>query len=133
MPVMTQESLQEQTPWEQARRNAKALNGHDIVVAGDPGAGAALISNIVYELGYDYLDPYVTLPDAGGTAQSGLAYYRQRLVATAGEGRSAPEGPLLPGGAYRRFIKTHFYPEVFAGVPFERRGADGARPARHDL
>jgi hypothetical protein len=109
----TQESLREQTPWDQARHNAKALGEHDIVVAGDPGGGAALISNIVHELGYDYLDPYIPVPDPGGTAQSGLAYYRQRLAATAGDGRGTPEA----GEAYRRFIKTHFYPDVFTSVP----------------
>jgi len=117
---MTDESVQDISPWELARVNAKLLGEHDIVVAGDPGAGAALISNIVYELGFDYLDPYITTPDkedAGQATPGQLAYYQQRLLATAGDNRPAPDRPAAHGDLHRRFIKTHFYPEVFADVP----------------
>lgn len=116
---MTQESVRAMNPWEQARLNAKSLGEHDIVVAGDPGAGAALISNIVYELGFGYLDPYIETPAEQGTERAApgqLTYYRQRLLATGSANRAAPHRPAGHDHQHRRFIKTHFYPEVFANA-----------------
>ncbi|MFF3642579.1 sulfotransferase domain-containing protein [Streptomyces sp. NPDC002564] len=119
---MTEESVRDRElrPDELARRSARLLGEHDIVVAGDPGSGQALVANIVFELGFDYLDPYVESPDAadgtGGAAESvesRLDYYRQRLAATS-EKSGAALDRAASGAVPKRFIKTHFYPEVFA-------------------
>ncbi|MET8689532.1 sulfotransferase domain-containing protein [Streptomyces sp. NPDC004732] len=114
---MTEDSARELRPDELARRSARLLGEHDIVVAGDPGSGQALVANIVFELGFDYLDPYVEPPqEADGVAQSvedRLDYYRQRLAATSEKSQAALDR-AASGAVAKRFIKTHFYPEVFA-------------------
>lgn len=122
-------------------RNVRRLSQRDIVVAGDPGCGAALVSNIVYELGFDYLDPYTEVLNEDGSVQmtdERLSYYRQRLPATAGngnaagdsriagDGKTAGDGRTVPAGRppnpdRLRFVKTHLYSDRFAGVPL--RGA----------
>ncbi|MFF1378299.1 sulfotransferase domain-containing protein [Streptomyces sp. NPDC058308] len=104
-------------PDELARRSARLLGENDIVVAGDPGSGQALVANIVHELGFEYLDPYVESPDerdgAAQAVETQLEYYRKRLAATSERDRDGVAE--APGGTdAKRFIKTHFYPEVFA-------------------
>lgn len=99
-------------------RNVRRLSDRDIVVAGDPGCGAALVSNIVHELGFDYLDPYTEVLNEDGSLQvtdERLSYYRRRLPATAA-GKAAADGDDR-----LRFVKTHLYCDRFAGVPL--RGA----------
>jgi hypothetical protein len=96
------------------KRNIRKLGRRDIVVAGDPGAGNALIGNIVLELGFDYLDPYTeVIADDGSTspAENQLSY-RQRMAATAA--RDSADAVPQPA---RRFVKTHLYPDAFADVP----------------
>lgn len=100
-------------------RNVRRLGERDIVVAGDPGCGAALVSNIVFELGFDYLDPYTEVLNEDGSVQmtdERLSYYRERLPATAGHGQ-AEAAQRQPGHDGRRFVKTHLYPEHFRDVP----------------
>ena len=104
------------------RHNARLLSERDIVVAGDPGAGNALVGNIVLELGLDYLDPYTEVVETDGSsspAQS-RASYRQRMAATAARDGASAAVPS-PGGGAGRFVKTHLYSDVFDGVPL--RGA----------
>lgn len=118
---MTNRTQTELDPIQLCQRNARRLGKHDVVVAGDPGCGAALVSNIVYELGLRYLDPYSEVLDEDGIVQDtldNLSDYRQRLPATASNGGSQlrPSGQL--GARFpRRFVKTHLYPEHYAGVP----------------
>jgi hypothetical protein len=97
------------------RHNARLLGERDVVVAGDPGAGNALVGNIVQELGLDYLDPYTeVLTDDGSAAPAqNHADYRQRMAATADRDQAG----ATAGQSARRFVKTHLYPEVFDGVP----------------
>lgn len=96
------------------RQNARLLGDRDVLVAGDPGAGNALVGNIVLELGLDYLDPYTEVVSADGTATSvdGQTSYRQRMAATAAHDLAG--GEARP--AARRFVKTHLYPDAFTGV-----------------
>ncbi|MGH3166476.1 MAG: sulfotransferase domain-containing protein [Trebonia sp.] len=104
-------------PVDLCESNVQRLGKRDIVVAGDPGCGAALISNIVFELGFDYLDPYTEVLDDDGRVQvdqNRLEYYRQRLPATA-DPASTSEYPRPPASC--RFVKTHLYPHLFDGVP----------------
>ncbi|WP_055563928.1 sulfotransferase domain-containing protein [Streptomyces atriruber] len=114
---MTEDSARELRPDELARRSARLLGEHDIVVAGDPGSGQALVANIVFELGFDYLDPYVESPEeadgASKSVEDRLDYYRQRLAATSEKSQAALDR-AASGAVAKRFIKTHFYPEVFA-------------------
>ncbi|MEU1118722.1 MULTISPECIES: sulfotransferase domain-containing protein [unclassified Streptomyces] len=119
---MTEDSVREKLrPDELARRSARLLGERDIVVAGDPGSGQALVANIVHELGFEYLDPYVESPDerdgAAQAVEAQLEYYRKRLAATSERDHASgpgADGPAGGGPDARRFIKTHFYPEVFA-------------------
>lgn len=96
------------------RQNVRLLGERDIVVAGDPGAGNALIGNIALELGFGYLDPYteVVAEDGSSTPAENRMSYRQRMAATA----ARDEGAVAGRGA-RRFVKTHLYPDLFSGVP----------------
>jgi hypothetical protein len=97
------------------KHNIGKLGRRDILVAGDPGAGNALIGNIMLELGYDYLDPYteVVAEDGSASPAENQLSYRQRMAATAAHDQAgaAPEPPA------RRFVKTHLYPEMFADAP----------------
>src|SRR6185437_16700092 len=108
-------------PVQLCQRNARRLGIHDVVVAGDPGCGAALVSNIVYELGFGYLDPYTEVLNEDGTVRGTLdmlSGYRQRLSATAGQAGEQPKPAGQLGTRFpRRFVKTHLYPEHYAGVP----------------
>jgi hypothetical protein len=96
------------------RQNVRLLGERDVVVAGDPGAGNALVGNIVLELGLDYLDPYTEVVSGDGSAApvDSQASYRQRMAATAAHDEGRPDTP-----ADRRFVKTHLYPDAFEGVP----------------
>ncbi|GAA3078116.1 hypothetical protein GCM10020000_74770 [Streptomyces olivoverticillatus] len=92
------------------RRNAARLGARDIVIAAYPGSGAALIGNILIELGFDYIDPYSEVVAEGGQAQvieDHLAY-RSRLAATAAGDRSTAAGKTgdEPGSEPRFFSKT---------------------------
>lgn len=96
------------------RHNARLLGERDVVVAGDPGAGNALVGNIVQELGLDYLDPYTEVLTEDGSAAPAENHtgYRQRMAATAARDQAG-----ATRGSARRFVKTHLYPDVFEGVP----------------
>lgn len=96
------------------KHNVGKLGPRDILVAGDPGAGNALIGNIVLELGFDYLDPYteVVADDGSASPAENQLSYRQRMPATAAHDRAAAAADPPP----RRFVKTHLYPEIFADV-----------------
>jgi hypothetical protein len=100
------------------KRNVRLLGDRDIVVAGDPGAGNALIGNIVLELGFDYLDPYteVVTEDGSSVPAENQLSYRERMAATAVRDRAATEKSPAER-ASRRFVKTHLYPDIFSGVP----------------
>ncbi len=97
-------------PIELCRRNARLLGARDIVVAGDPGSGNALVSNLVLELGFDYLDSYTEElePDGSVRPVAGQLSYRDRLSATSGAGQRG-SGP--------RFVKTHLHAAHYAGIP----------------
>lgn len=115
---MIDSTIAELSPWDLGLRNSRLLGERDIVVAGDPGAGAALISNIVFELGFGYLDPYTEILDEHGSArvtEDRLSYYRQRLSATAAGGPAPADSPLA-ANVRTRFVKTHFYPDHFADI-----------------
>lgn len=98
------------------RRNAARLGARDIVIAAYPGSGAALIGNILIELGFDYIDPYSEVVAEGGQAQvieDHLAY-RSRLAATAAGDRSTAAGKTGDEpGSEPRFFKNHLYPAHF--------------------
>ncbi len=114
---MTDEMATAMDPVTLCERNVQRLGKRDIVVAGDPGCGAALVSNIVFELGFDYLDPYTEVLGDDGSVQvpqDRLDYYRQRLSATTGPDPAAGH-PRPPASS--RFVKTHLYPRLFDGVP----------------
>jgi hypothetical protein len=99
------------------QENIQLLGERDIAVAGDPGAGNALVGNIVLELGFEYLDPYTeSVTDDGSPApeQSQLSY-RRRMSATSVRDKTAVLAPAGPDG--HRFIKTHMPPDRFDGVP----------------
>ncbi|MFF3763341.1 sulfotransferase domain-containing protein [Streptomyces sp. NPDC001922] len=95
-------------------RNAARLGARDVVVAGYPGSGAALIGNILIELGIAYVDPYTEAVGEDGTSQviEDRLAYRSRLSATAASDRNAGGGE---GGADDgpRFFKNHLYPDHF--------------------
>lgn len=99
------------------QQNARLLGHRDVVVAGDPGAGNALLGNIVLELGLDYLDPYteVVADDGSSKPAENRTSYRQRMAATADRDEAVTNGSSPTQGA-RRFVKTHLYSGLFDGV-----------------
>jgi hypothetical protein len=100
------------------QRNARLLGARDVVVAGDPGAGNALVGNIALELGLDYLDPYteVVVQDGSSLPTDNRMSYRQRMAATAARDDAVTEGAAHRRASRRRFVKTHLYPDLFEGV-----------------
>ena len=91
------------------RRNVARLDGNGVAVVSYPGAGAALLGNIILELGLDYVDPYTEDLDREGTARPApdRVGYRRRLAASARrDDRGAATGET-------RFVKTHLLPEDF--------------------
>jgi hypothetical protein len=99
------------------QENLQLLGKRDIAVAGDPGAGNALVGNIVLELGFDYLDPYTesVTTDGSTSPEHSQLSYRQRMPATAVRDKTAVIAPA--GCDTHRFIKTHMPPDRFARVP----------------
>jgi hypothetical protein len=99
------------------RYNIHMLRGGDVIVAGYPGSGAALLGNMLLELGLEHVDPYTEQLAADGTARPAperLAY-RRRLAAAAARDTRGKAGPVPQGKAPVRFVKTHLLPEAFAG------------------
>ncbi|MEU7433796.1 sulfotransferase domain-containing protein [Streptomyces sioyaensis] len=101
-------------PVELHRRNAARLGARDVVVAGYPGSGAALVGNVLTELGFAYVDPYTEVVGEDGTSQviEDRLAYRSRLSATAAGDRNTGGGK---GGTDDgpRFFKNHLYPDHF--------------------
>jgi Sulfotransferase domain len=98
--------------------NIGMLRGGDVLVASYPGSGAALLGNVLLELGLWYADPYTEILSPDGTAGPApeRAAYRRRLAATTR--RDAATARPAPGGV--RFVKTHLLPRAF-GRPGEYR------------
>lgn len=96
-------------------RNLTRLNGAGIAIASYPGAGAALLGNILLELALDYVDPYTEELGVDGSARPAAdrVDYRRRIAAYA---RRDEKGGS-PGDV--RLVKTHLLPQDFP----RRRGA----------
>ncbi|KNB52180.1 sulfotransferase domain-containing protein [Streptomyces caatingaensis] len=99
-------------PFALHRWNAARLGGRDVVVAGYPASGAALVGNILTELGFGHLDPYTetVLPDGTSAVVEDRMTYRRRLAATAAEDRRHGVHRSADG---LRFVKNHLHPDAF--------------------
>ncbi|ANZ39677.1 hypothetical protein BBK82_30175 [Lentzea guizhouensis] len=88
-------------------RNAARLGAQDVVVAAYSGSGAALLSNILVELGHTFIDPYLDeIGEDGrlrGPSDEELRRYRDRIAHTTGSGG-------------RRFFKNHLPPDHFPDI-----------------
>ncbi|MFD4668214.1 sulfotransferase domain-containing protein [Lentzea sp. NPDC058450] len=88
-------------------RNARLVVAEDVLVAAYPASGAALLGNVLRELGHTFVDPHVDEIGPDGLphepADEKTRHYRSRTT-------GAPTGPA--GG--RRFFKNHLPPEHFA-------------------
>ncbi|MFF2546241.1 sulfotransferase domain-containing protein [Kitasatospora sp. NPDC058063] len=102
-------------PMDLHTRNLARLGPRSVVVAGYPGSGAALVGNILTEAGIGYLDPYTEVlhTDRQVTAAPERLDYRSRLAAAHRLDRAS--GREVDCGQ-PQFVKTHLYPEAFAGL-----------------
>ncbi|MFD7666056.1 sulfotransferase domain-containing protein [Streptomyces sp. NPDC059788] len=105
---------QPQNLFQRHRRNAARLDERDVVIAGYPASGSALLGNILIELGLGYVDPYTEEVKADGTTAvvGDLVDFRHRLAATA----ARDHGQLAGDAAAEdepRFFRNHLYPEHF--------------------
>jgi sulfotransferase family protein len=102
-------------PVELHRRNVRLAGERDVMIAGYPGSGSALLGNILTELGFAHVDPYSEVVGADGTSRviPDLVAYRSRLAATA----AADEAGHVEGRGLR-FFKNHLAPRHFDGVSF---------------
>ncbi len=91
-------------------RNATMLTAQDIIVAAYPASGAALLGNILVELGHSFVDPHLDeIQEDGqvrGPSDEELRRYRSRIAASATAHQV--------GG--RRFFKNHLHPDHFEDV-----------------
>ncbi|HUQ60614.1 sulfotransferase domain-containing protein [Lentzea sp.] len=94
-------------------RNAAMLNAQDVIVAAYPASGAALLGNVLMELGHSFVDPHLDeIQEDGRLREPGdeeLRRYRSRIA-----GKSTP-GQV--GG--RRFFKNHLHPDHFRNLATE--------------
>lgn len=98
------------------RQNVLCLNGGDTVVAGYFGSGAALLGNVLLELGLAYVDLYTEqlVDGARSHAAAERVAYRRRLKATCISDEVSSDGRSLPASG--RFVKTHLPSSEFAGT-----------------
>jgi hypothetical protein len=99
-------------------KNIQRIGEGDIIMASYGASGAAMLGNIVLELGFHYVNPGTEelLPDGSARAPETMITYRGRLPAThrwdAGSARA-------PHGEGPRFVKTHLFPEDLAERRFD--------------
>jgi hypothetical protein len=95
------------------RRNVERLGTDNVIIAGYPGSGAALIGNILLELGLPYFDPYTEVLDGTRhtTAAAPRRDYRARLAAS--HHLDLAGGRRLTSACGPVFVKTHLYPKAF--------------------
>lgn len=97
------------------RQNVRHLGEGDTVLAGYFGSGAALLGNILLELGLAYVDLYTErLVDRCSEAAAERIAYRRRLKALGDADRLSLGGRKLPASG--RFVKTHLPTSEFAGI-----------------
>ncbi|MGI5499622.1 sulfotransferase domain-containing protein [Lentzea sp. CA-135723] len=90
-------------------RNAGLVVADDVIVAAYPASGAALLGNVLRELGHTFVDPHVDeigpdgLPHA--PADEKTRHYRSRTT-----------GPSTAVPGARRFFKNHLSPEYFTDI-----------------
>lgn len=96
---------------ERHMRNATMLGAQDIIVAAYPASGAALLGNILMELGHSFVDPHFDEIHEDGQihvpSDERLRSHRSRIAG------NTTTGPV--GG--RRFFKNHLDPGCFKDVP----------------
>ncbi|MCS7477019.1 sulfotransferase domain-containing protein [Umezawaea endophytica] len=92
-------------------RNAAMVGAQDIIVAAYPASGAALLGNILMELGHTFIDPHFDELDEQGRirvpSDEELRSHRDRIAANSLSGSV--------GG--RRFFKNHLDPTYFTDAP----------------
>lgn len=91
------------------RRNLSLLGPSEVLIASYPGSGAALVGNLLLELGLNYVDPSseALLPDGTSVAAAEHLDYRRRLAAASTH--DACTEPSAPCRVWPRFVKTHLY------------------------
>jgi hypothetical protein len=95
------------------QRNLSLLLPKDVIVASYPGSGAALVGNLLLELGLNYVDPSTEalLPDGTSVATPEHLAYRRRLAATST--RDASTGSSTRHRVWPRFVKSHLHERSF--------------------
>lgn len=105
------------------RHNITMLRDGDVLLAGYPGSGAALLGNMLLELGLEHVDPYTEQLTVNGVAGPvpERRSYRDRLAAVSARdaAQAQAHGHAHTHGQARhdsgvRFVKTHLLPEAFA-------------------
>ena len=96
------------------RQNIARMADGVVAIPSYPGAGAALLGNMLLELGLNYFDPYteVLRPDGSTAPLAERLAYRARLAGSFRRDQNEEQPPAQP----TLYCKTHLYPDDFRRV-----------------
>jgi hypothetical protein len=99
------------------RRNITRMSNDAIIIPSYPGAGAALLGNILLELGLRYFDPYTELLEEDGSVApvAERLHYRARLAASYQRDQDGDQAQLSD----KLYCKTHRYPVEFESLTLD--------------
>jgi hypothetical protein len=96
------------------RANLRRLGDRDIIIASYGAAGQTIVSNLLQELGFNFVDPYTERLESDGssTAAPEHAAFRRRFSAM----HQRDTGKARPRARWPRFVKTHLSADAFADI-----------------